>query len=201
MKPSASSGAPALVLASTSPFRRELLGRLGIPFEVASPEYEEANCAGLSPREQALRHAVGKARAVAASVGDRVVIGSDQVADLGGAPLGKPGSREAAREQLARMAGRAVDFHTGLAVMRGDCEEATVETFRVVLRPLSPAQIRAYVDRELPLDCAGSFRIEGLGIALMERLEGPDYTALIGLPLVALVRMLGRFGIDVLQGG
>lgn len=187
-----------LLLASTSPFRRELLARLGLPFEAQAPDYEEETVPGLPPRDLALRHALGKARAGAARRPECLVIGSDQVAELDGAPLGKPGTAEAAVAQLRAMAGRRVLFHTGLALVSGEREEALVETFAVRLRGLPEAALRAYVAREQPLGCAGSFRIEGLGIALMEEMEGRDYTALIGLPLIALTGLLGRFGVDVL---
>lgn len=187
-----------LVLASTSPFRRELLARLGVPFEAVAPNYAEDAVPGLSPDALALRHALGKARCVAQGRAGCLVIGSDQVAELDGKPLGKPGTRDAAVNQLAAMAGRRIWFHTGLALVQGDREEAIVEPFAVVMRHLPPEAIEAYVDREQPLGCAGSFRVEGLGIALMEALEGRDYTALIGLPLIALTSLLKRFGVDVL---
>ena len=190
-----------LVLASTSPYRRELLARLRLPFEAVAPAYAEGPVPGLSPTELALRHAVGKARSVAAAFPGRLVIGSDQVAEVEGELLGKPGTEEAALGQLARMAGRRVVFHTGLAVVAGGRVESLVESFAVRLRALPREALRAYVARELPLDTAGSFQIEGLGIALMEGLEGRDYTALIGLPLIALTELLGRFGLDVLRPG
>lgn len=187
-----------LVLASTSASRAELLSRLGLPFETATPDYEETAIPGLSPRDLALHHALGKARSVAAQLPNRLVIGSDQVAELGGEVIGKPGSHRAAVDQLMRMAGRSVEFHTGLAVLGRGREEAVVETFRVTLRKLSLEEVEAYVTKERPLSCAGSFRIEGLGIALMERLDGRDYTALIGLPLIALTGLLRRLGVEVL---
>jgi septum formation protein len=188
-----------LILASTSPFRRELLARLGLPFEVVSPGYAETALPGVSVRELALRHAVGKAHSVSERFRDRVVIGSDQAADLGGAALGKPGTLAGAVAQLSRLSGKRVAFHTGLAVVRGGQVETAVETYRVQVRTLSPEEIETYVAVERPLDSAGAFRIEGLGIALMEGLEGRDYTALIGLPLIALTDLLGRFGIRVLS--
>ncbi|MBI5015643.1 MAG: septum formation protein Maf [Deltaproteobacteria bacterium] len=189
-----------VILASTSPFRRELLGRLGLPFEAVAPDYVEGEVAGLAPRDLAARHAAGKARSVARLFPGRVVIGSDQVAELDGRALGKPEDAAAAVAQLTAMAGRRVLFHTGLALVRDAREELTVETFAVVLRRLPLRALRSYVEREQPLGCAGSFRIEGLGIALMEALEGRDYTALIGLPLIALTSLLARFGVDVLPG-
>ncbi len=188
-----------LVLASTSPFRRELLGRLGLPFEAVAPDYEERASPGLEPAALALRHASGKAHSVAARYPDRIVIGSDQVAEVDGHLLGKPGTESAAVSQLRRMAGRSVAFHTGLSVVRGPREETALETVRVTLRPLSPEEIEAYVAAERPLDSAGSFRIEGLGIALMESVEGGDFTALVGLPLIALTSLLAAFGVRVLE--
>lgn len=192
---------PPLILASTSPARRELLARLGLPFEVMAPDYEESAVPGLEPRALALLHAVGKARSAARRFPDRLVIGSDQIAEVGGRRLGKPGTEAAAVSQLRAMAGRQVTFHTGLAVVSGDREETALETVRVTLRPLSPEEIEAYVAAERPLDSAGSFRIEGLGIALMEAVEGRDFTALVGLPLIALTSLLERFGVRVLLRG
>jgi len=187
-----------LILASTSPFRRELLGRLRLPFEAVAPGYDEAPVPGLAPRRLALAHALGKARSVAPAHPGQIVIGSDQVAALGRTILGKPGTRERAVEQLARMAGRSVSFHTGLALVRDGQEESAVETVRVRLRPLGREALEAYVAAEEPLACAGSFQIEGLGIALMEEVRGRDFTALIGLPLIALTGLLARFGTHVL---
>jgi len=188
-----------LLLASTSPSRRELLGRLGLPFETVAPDYEELAVPGLEPSALALLHASGKARSVAARFPDRIVIGSDQVAEVEGRLLGKPGTEAASVAQLRGMAGRRAAFHTGLSVILGDREETALETVRVTLRPLSPEQIEAYVAVERPLDAAGSFRIEGLGIALMEAVEGRDFTALVGLPLIALASILGRLGVPVLE--
>ncbi|GAB6063126.1 Maf family protein [Deferrisoma palaeochoriense] len=187
-----------LILASTSSYRRELLERLRLPFEVAEPAYDEPALTGVAPAELARRHALGKARSVAAAHPERIVIGSDQVAELEGEILGKPGTRERAVAQLLRASGRAVRFHTGLAVVWGGREETTVEPFSVTFRRLTPAQVEAYVDLDRPLGSAGSFKIEALGIALMERMEGRDYTALIGLPLMALVDRLEALGVDVL---
>jgi septum formation protein len=191
----------ALVLASTSPYRRELLQRLGLRFEVSSPPYEEGPVPGLAPCQLAQHHALGKARSVAVSRPGDVVIGSDQVAELDGTILGKPGTMATARAQLQQMAGRWVDFWTGLAVVRDRQERACTERYRVRLRELRPAEIDAYLALEAPLQSAGSFKIEGAGIALMQALEGRDYTALVGLPLIALTDLLGEFGITVLQAG
>jgi septum formation protein len=188
-----------LLLASTSPYRRELLARLECPFEAVAPEYEEARVSGLSARELALCHALGKARSVAAHSPGRIVIGSDQVGELDGDILGKPGDPEAAVSQLLRMAGRPVAFHTGLAVVRDEQEETALETYTVRLRELSREEVEEYVRADRPLGCAGGFRIESRGIALMEELRGRDYTALIGLPLIALIDLLTRFGVHVLS--
>lgn len=189
---------PPLLLASTSASRRELLARLRLPFEAVAPGYEEGTVPGLTPGALAVHHALGKARSVAGRFLGRLVIGSDQVAEVGGELLGKPGTEEAAVAQLWAMAGRQVAFHTGLAVVRGAREETALEIVRVTLRPLSLAEIRAYVAVERPLGAAGSFHIEGLGIALMEAVEGRDFTALVGLPLIALTSLLERFGVRVL---
>ncbi|GAB4255866.1 MAG: Maf family nucleotide pyrophosphatase [Deferrisomatales bacterium] len=187
-----------LLLASTSPFRSQLLRRLGLPFEVRAPEYAEEPVPGLDPEALARHHAVEKARSLAARYPERIVVGSDQVAVVAGRLLGKPGGRAAAVAQLAAMSGRRVAFHTGLAVLRGAREATWVETVWTRLRPLSREEIEAYVDVDEPYGSAGAFRIEGLGIALMEAVESVDPTALIGLPLIALTRLLGELGVNVL---
>lgn len=187
-----------LLLASTSPYRKELLSRLEFPFEATAPAYEEETPQGLSPMEAARVHALGKAQSLAARFPEHIIIGSDQVAELDGEMLGKPGTVENAVGQLARMSGRTVAFHTGLALVWPGGVECAVETFRVTLKSLTPAQIIAYVERERPVDCAGSFKVEGLGIVLMEKLEGEDYTSLIGLPLIRLCDLLKKCGVDVL---
>ena len=187
-----------LILASTSLFRRELLGRLGLPFEPCAPDYEEVVLDGLSPEETALQHALGKARSVSGRFPGQLVIGSDQLAELDGDILGKPLTEARAVAQLRRMAGRKVWFHTGLALVRDGEEQSLCEPFGVRLRALSDAQIVDYVRREQPLHSAGSFHVEGLGIALMEELDGRDLTSLIGLPLIALTDLLARFGVEVL---
>jgi septum formation protein len=188
-----------MVLASTSSGRRELLSRLGLPFAVCRPPFDEDTVAGLPPPELALRRAVGKARSVASQRPTCVVVGADQVATVDGVVLGKPGTVSRAEEQLQRMAGRWVEFHTGVAVVWNGQERSRVELFEVRLRPLSQGAIRKYVAAEQPLQCAGAFQIEGLGIALMEELRGGDYTSLIGLPLIALTSLLGELGLDVLK--
>lgn len=189
-----------LVLASSSPYRRALLERLRVPFEIARPEIDEAVSPGEAPTDYVRRLARRKAEAVSAAYGDALIIGSDQCAVLGGRILGKPGNRERARTQLADCAGRAVVFHTGLCLLDARATEAQIEDVRytVHFRRLEPAAIEAYLDRETPYDCAGSFKAEGLGVALFERMEGDDPTALIGLPLIRLSAMLRQAGLDVL---
>lgn len=186
-----------LVLASTSPFRRELLARLGLPFEVMAPDVDESRRPQETPEALVLRLSEAKARAAAAAFADALVIGSDQVAVIDGAVLGKPGNRQRAVEQLARAAGKCVTFLTGLSLVDAASGRAQTvcERFRVHFRPLDPAQIARYVDREQPFNCAGSFKSEGYGITLFERLEGDDPNALIGLPLIRLVELLGREGV------
>lgn len=191
--------APRLVLASTSAYRRELLERLQLPFEVAAPEVDETPLAGETPVRTAERLARLKAQAVAPRFPGALIIGCDQVADLDGEPLGKPGNRENARRQLSRMGGRTVVFHTALALLNaasGNCRVRVVPC-AVTLRPLAPERIERYLDREQPYHCAGSARVEGLGIALIQRLEGEDPSALIGLPLIALVDMLAAEGVPI----
>lgn len=193
--------APPLVLASTSPYRRELLARLGLPFGTDAPEVDETPLSGEAPEALVRRLSEAKARAVAARHPGAVIIGSDQVAVLDGEVIGKPGAFERAREQLRRASGRTVDFLTGLAVLdtRDGRLQLEVVPFRVVFRPLSEARIEAYLRRDEPYDCAGSFRSERLGVALFERMVGEDPTALMGLPLIRLVRMLEAVGLDPLS--
>ncbi len=192
---------PILVLASTSPFRRELLKRLGLPFLIASPEVDEARQPNESPEALVTRLAEAKARAVAAEYPQALIIGSDQVACVDGEILGKPGNREGALAQLTLAANKSVTFQTGLCLLNSATGRAQVsrEPFRVLFRDLSQDQIAGYVDRERPFNCAGSFKSEGLGIALFKRLEGDDPTALVGLPLIRLVAMLAAEGLDVLN--
>ncbi|HIV71540.1 MAG TPA: septum formation inhibitor Maf [Candidatus Aquabacterium excrementipullorum] len=202
--------APALVLGSTSRYRRELLERLGLPFEVRAPDVDETPQAGETPLALAARLALAKAQAVAATFGggkadsarDVVVIGSDQVADLQGQPLGKPGTHQRATEQLRAMRGHTVLFHTAVCVVRpatGQVEQA-VDTVQVRMRHLSDQDIETYLRLEQPYDCAGSAKAEGLGIALLERITSDDPTALIGLPLITVTRLLRAVGLDVLAG-
>lgn len=189
-----------LVLASTSPYRRDLLARLGIPFEVAAPDVDETPLAGESPDDTAQRLSILKARAVAEKFPDALIIGSDQVALLEGRQLGKPGTHEKAVEQLRAMRGKALEFHTALTLLNahsGRTQTANVPV-RLVMRNYSDAQIEAYLRKDQPYNCCGSARSESLGIALIERYETEDPNALVGLPLIKLVEMLAVEGLDVL---
>lgn len=189
-----------LVLASTSRYRRELLSRLGIPFEVLAPDIDETPLPGETPAATALRLSVQKAQAAAAVYPDALIIGSDQVLMLDSEQLGKPGNFDKAFAQLKKMQGRAMVFHTALTLLNsrsGRTQTRDVPTV-VHIRALTDAQIAAYLHKEQPYDCAGSARSEALGIALMQRMDSPDPTALIGLPLMALTEMLMDEGIDVL---
>ena len=187
-----------LVLASTSPYRRELLARLRVPFTVARPEVDETPRPGEGPATLAARLAHAKAAAVAGVERDAWVLGSDQVADLAGRPLGKAGGRAAAIAQLRGMSGQAVVFHTAVSLARGgDPAMAASDRTTVRFRALTDAEIERYVDAEQPFDCAGSFKCEGLGIALFEAIESQDPTALVGLPLIALAGLLREAGYAV----
>jgi septum formation protein len=188
-----------LILGSTSRYRRELLGRLGLPFDVAAPQVDETPRPGESPEDLARRLALAKARDVARRHPDAVVIGSDQVADLDGEPLGKPGDHARATEQLRRMSGRTVIFQTGVAVVcqdRGFVLE-DLAPVRVEFRRLADEEIERYLRAEQPYDCAGSAKSEGLGIALLEAIHSDDPTALVGLPLIRTCRMLRAAGLQV----
>jgi septum formation protein len=189
-----------LVLGSTSRYRREMLARLGLPFEVAAPEVDETPVPGEPPAATALRLSEAKARAVAARYPDALVIGSDQVADCDGRAVSKPGDRANARRELRALAGRTIVFHTGVALVdaaSGRCQREMIDVVSV-FRPLADAEIDAYLDREAPYDCAGGVKSEALGIALFERITSDDPTALVGLPLIALCRMLRAEGVDPL---
>ena len=189
-----------LILASTSPFRRELLARLGLPFATQAPEVDESRLPGEDAPALATRLAEWKARAVARREPAALIVGSDQVATLDGEIVGKPGDHERAALQLRRASGRTVVFYTGLCLLdgtSGQCQVA-VERFQVTFRPLTAVMIERYLRREQPYQCAGSFKSEGLGIALFERLAGDDPTSLIGLPLIRLARMLDAAGVMVL---
>lgn len=183
-----------LILASTSAYRRELLARLGLPFETVSPQVDEAPIAGEAPPETARRLAAAKAAAVAMREPEAWVLGSDQVAELDGAALGKPGGREAAIAQLSAMSARAVRFATAVTLQRGAERFQALDSTLVRFRPLTADEIARYVDAERPFDCAGSFKSEGLGIALFDAIESRDPTALIGLPLIAVAGLLRKAG-------
>ncbi|MGQ0547920.1 MAG: Maf family protein [Betaproteobacteria bacterium] len=187
-----------LVLASTSRYRRELLGRLGLAFDVLAPAADESPLPGESPADLALRLAVAKARSVRAA--DALVIGADQAAALEGRLLGKPGSHEAAVRQLRDLSGKAADFHTAVAVLdsKSNSLESRLVACRVTFRKLDERRIEAYLRREQPYDCAGSAKAEGLGIALIARIDTEDPTSLIGLPLIALTELLEHAGMPVL---
>ncbi|MFA7594240.1 MAG: nucleoside triphosphate pyrophosphatase [Thiohalobacteraceae bacterium] len=189
-----------LILASTSPYRQSLLERLGLEFSVCSPAVDETPLPGEAPTALVHRLSEAKARAGATRAGQGLVIGSDQVAVVGDEVLGKPGDAEHACAQLTRLSGQRVDFLTGLCLFNStdDRIQLDVVPFSVIFRHLSPAQIEDYVGRERPFNCAGSFKSEGLGIALFERMEGDDPSALIGLPLIRLVDMLETEGVTVL---
>lgn len=190
-----------LVLASTSPYRLKLLRQLDLNFQVAAPLFQEHLDQTVSPELLVRHQALHKARSLAERYPDALIIGADQVfVDARHRILGKPGSSEQAVAQLLDMQGKTHTFYTGVAVFDSNdgAHFATCETFNVTLRALTDEQIRNYVERENPVDCAGSFKIEGLGIALMDRMDGRDYTALIGLPLIRLIEILKQFNIDVL---
>ena len=194
----ASSAVPRLILASSSAYRRELLGRLRLPFDAVAPDIDETPRPGEAPEATALRLAREKAAFVAAAHPGALVIGSDQVATLDGAQIGKPGDHVRALEQLRTMRGREVVFHTALCLWDGRIPDlAQVETVRTVVafRDLPDAELDAYLRIEQPYDCAGSAKNEGLGIALLERIDSSDPTALTGLPLIALTGMLRRAGV------
>jgi septum formation protein len=189
-----------LVLASTSRYRRELLERLRIAFEVRDPRVDERPKPGEAPRELALRLALAKAEAIARVEPEAVVIGSDQVADLDGVAIGKPGDHDRATTQLRSMRGRSVVFHTAVAVVCAASDVRAVEVVAVTarFRDLSDAEIEHYLRVEQPYDCAGSAKVETLGIALLEAIDSDDPTALIGLPLIRTCALLRRAGIDPL---
>ncbi|WP_343729952.1 Maf-like protein [Duganella sp.] len=187
-----------LVLASSSAYRRELLSRLQLPFEVAVPDIDETPLAGETPSATALRLAREKAAAVAARMPGAIVIGSDQVATLDDEQIGKPGSHANALAQLQKMRGREVIFHTALCVWDGRDNTAQVEDIQTVVkfRDLPDAELDAYLRIEQPYDCAGSAKNEALGIAILERIDSSDPTALTGLPLIALTGMLRNLGVS-----
>lgn len=190
-----------LVLASTSPFRRELLAKLCLPFECAAPDIDESPIAGEKPSELVARLAEQKAKAVAHHYPNSLIIGSDQVAVLGEQMLGKPGSHARATQQLQQASGKCITFLTGLSLYNSenDTLQTDVVPFSVYFRELSENQIENYLQKEQPYHCAGSFKSEGLGISLFEKLEGEDPNTLIGLPLIRLIQMLEKEGVEVLS--
>jgi septum formation protein len=194
----ASSGRP-LILGSTSRYRKELLARLRIPFETAAPDVDETPHNNESPKDLALRLALAKARAVALKHPEAIVIGSDQVADLEGTPLGKPGNHANAILQLQRMRGKTVIFQTALSVVciATGYERTDLAEVKVKFRDLSDAEIETYLRAEEPYDCAGSAKSEGLGIALLDAIDNDDPTALIGLPLIRTCQMLREAGVKL----
>jgi septum formation protein len=189
-----------LILGSTSIYRAELLGRLRLPFLCERPEVDESPFPGEAPSAIARRLALAKAHNVAQRFPDAVVIGSDQVADLAGMPLGKPGTHERAVAQLQRMRGHTVVFHTAVAVVcvSSGFEEVDLAPVSVLFRDLDDADIQHYLQTEQPYDCAGSAKSEGLGIALLERIDSDDPTSLVGLPLIRTCRMLRAAGVRIL---
>ena len=193
---------PPLILGSTSRYRRELLQRLRLPFESVSPQVDESPLPGEAPATLALRLALAKARAVSRQHPQAVVIGSDQVADVDGEPVGKPGTHERAVAQLRRMSGQTIVFQTAVAVVRGDTgfEAAELASVKVRFRTLDDAEIEHYLRLEQPYDCAGSAKCETLGIALLSAIESDDPTALIGLPLIRTCALLRSAGLDPLLG-
>lgn len=193
------SSSPRLVLASTSSFRKELLNRLRLPFETASPDTDETPLGDETPAATAERLALAKAAAVASHFGEALIIGSDQVAYSGSERFGKPGNRENAILQLTRLSGRTVIFHTAVCLLNtvtGNAQCIGVPT-ETRFRALSPAEITRYVDFDQPFHCAGSAKSESLGVALLEYMRGDDPTALIGLPLIALCNMLRKEGLTL----
>ena len=195
-----SASSRTLILGSSSRYRKELISRLKIPFEVAAPEVDETPLSNETPRDLALRLALAKARAVASQNPEAVVIGSDQVADLEGLPLGKPGNHTNAVKQLQRMRGKTVIFQTALSVvcLATGFEQTDLAAVKVTFRDLTDAEIEAYLIAEEPYDCAGSAKSEGLGIALLAAIDNDDPTALVGLPLIRTCHMLSAAGVKLL---
>ena len=189
-----------LILASSSLYRRQLLERLRLPFNICAPHVDESGHPGESARDTALRLAQAKAQAVAPRYPDDLIIGSDQVAVLDAMPLGKPGGHEAALAQLKLVRGRSVVFHTALCLLDASTGRSQIEGVATLVRfrNYTDAQAARYLELDEPYDCAGSAKIEALGITLVDRVESTDPTALIGLPLIALVSMLQRAGVEVL---
>ncbi len=191
---------PKLLLASSSRYRQQLLQKLGLAFSCHSPDIDETPTPEETPKQLVERLAIAKAQALAAQYPEHLIIGSDQVASIDGKILGKPGNFARAYQQLAQCRSNTVHFYTGLCLLNPaqQRQHSSVETYRVQFRALSDAQIRHYLEREQPYDCAGSFKCEGLGISLFESLSGQDPNTLVGLPLIALIGMLNKEGIDPL---
>ncbi|AMC35812.1 Maf family protein [Janthinobacterium sp. B9-8] len=191
---------PRLVLASTSPYRKELLERLGISFETAAPDLDESALPGETAGDTSLRLAIAKARVLADQYPDSLIIGSDQVALLNGEQLGKPGNHERAVHQLSKMRGHTLAFHTALCLYNTATghEQHYVDITRVTMRDYSDAEIESYLQREKPYNCAGSAKTEGLGIMMIAAIEGKDPAAIIGLPLIELITMLKNEGFPLL---
>ncbi len=191
---------PKIILASSSPYRRKLLERLGLPFKVVAPRVDETPSPGEAPETLVKRLAVAKATTVAQKRRGTLVIGSDQVAVNRGKIVGKPANHEQAVQQLCEASGSTVVLYTGLALVNSDSGhvQSDVIPFRVTFRKLSDEQIENYLRSEQPYDCTGSVKVEGLGIGLLERLEGDDPNALIGLPLIRLVRMLENENVKII---
>jgi septum formation protein len=198
-QPTLTASGRTLILGSTSRYRKELLSRLQIPFETAAPDVDETPHIDESPKDLALRLALAKARAVALKNPEAIVIGSDQVADLEGAPLGKPGNHHNATLQLQRMRGKTVIFQTALSVVciATGYQRTDLAEVKVKFRDLSDAEIESYLRAEEPYDCAGSAKSEGLGIVLLDAIENDDPTALIGLPLIRTCQMLREAGVKL----
>jgi len=198
-QPTLTASGRTLILGSTSRYRKELLSRLQIPFETAAPDVDETPHINESPKDLALRLALAKARAVALKNPEAIVIGSDQVADLEGAPLGKPGNHANATLQLQRMRGKTVIFQTALSVVciATGYQRTDLAEVKVQFRDLSDAEIESYLRAEEPYDCAGSAKSEGLGIVLLDAIENDDPTALIGLPLIRTCQMLREAGVKL----
>ena len=190
-----------VVLASSSPYRRTLVDRLAIPYEWSPANIDETPLPGESPRQLARRLSLEKARALAPAYPDHLIIGSDQVAASADTLLGKPGNFETAARQLRLVSGKSVNFYTSVTLLNS--KTATFNTYtdttRVYFRQLTDGEIRTYLEKEQPYDCAGSFKVEGLGIALFKRIDNSDPTALVGLPLIKLTAMLRDTGVDILQ--
>ncbi|MDG3087619.1 Maf family protein [Vibrio hannami] len=188
-----------LILASTSPFRKSILEKLGVSFTVAQPDFDESPFNKEKPEQLVKRLALGKAKSCFSS-SPAVIIGSDQVCVIDGEIVGKPHTKEKAIEQLSKASGKQIHFYTGVAVYNTQTgsEQVELDTFTVHFRNLTHRQIESYINKEQPLNCAGSFKSEGLGIALFNKLEGKDPNTLIGLPLITLIDMLAKEGIEVL---